>query len=108
MSEPAALGTALGLLIGKPLGVSLFAWLATRAGLSALPRGANWRQIRGVGFLAGIGFTMALFVAELAFGESPSLDAAKIAILVASTISGLIGAVILILEHRRQSNAIAR
>jgi NhaA family Na+:H+ antiporter len=108
LMEPAAIGTGLGLLIGKPLGITLFSWMSTRLGWTTLPEGATWRQIRGVGFLAGIGFTMALFIAELAFGESLNLNASKIAILVASSLAGAIGAGILIYEHRRQSRSLAR
>ncbi len=99
--QPAALGTALGLLIGKPLGVTAFAWLSTKVGLSTLPQGVTWQQVHGAGWLAGIGFTMALFVAELAFGESPQLRAAKVSILVASTLAGIVGAVILTREYRK-------
>lgn len=108
LAEPAAMGTALGLLFGKPIGITLFSWLSTRLGWSSLPEGTTWRQIRGVGFLAGIGFTMALFIAELAFGEGSHLAAAKVAILVASSLAGLTGAAILIYEHGRMTRAAAR
>ncbi len=101
LQEPAAFGTALGLLIGKPLGITLFAWLAVKFGLATLPPGINWKQIHGVGWLAGIGFTMALFVGELSFGESPQLDAAKIAILGASILAGAIGSFLLLRSSRQ-------
>jgi NhaA family Na+:H+ antiporter len=108
LTEPAAVGTALGLLIGKPLGITLFSWITGRLGWTALPEGANWTRVLGVGFLAGIGFTMALFIAELAFGEGSNLDAAKVAILIASTLAGIVGAAILIYEHSRSNGAAAR
>lgn len=83
------------MILGKQLGISLFSWLAVRLGITSLPEGVTWRQIYGVGWLAGIGFTMALFISVLAFGASPLLDIAKIGILVASAISGFIGWLIL-------------
>src|SRR5688500_4929935 len=64
-------GTILGLVVGKPIGITLFAWLATRTGIATLPSGASWRALVGVSLLAGIGFTMAIFIASLAFPQSP-------------------------------------
>lgn len=83
-------GVALGLLIGKPLGISLFAWLALRLGLAQLPQGINFIHIMGVGFLAGIGFTMALFIGGLAF-SGDKLNYAKLGILSGSVLAGVIG-----------------
>jgi NhaA family Na+:H+ antiporter len=89
---PVALGVALGLLIGKPVGLLGAAWLAVRAGLAWLPPGVGWRQMAGVGCLAGIGFTMSIFIATLGFGdESPLLNAAKLGIFAASAIAGVVG-----------------
>lgn len=102
LMHPAAVGAALGLALGKPLGVTLFAWLAVKLGIASLPQGVNWRHIHGAGWLAGIGFTMALFVGELAFGEGPALAAAKIAILAASIFAGIVGT-ILLLRNREQT-----
>ena len=86
------LGVILGLFIGKPLGIFLFAWLAVRLGIASLPRGVSWRHIFGAGCLAGIGFTMALFIANLAFKASQEhLDQAKIGILAASLLSAILG-----------------
>ncbi len=85
------LGVILGLVIGKQLGVTLGAWLAVRSGLTELPQGVSWRAIYGVAWLAGIGFTMALFVADLAFvdaGGASLLASAKLGILIASLIAG--------------------
>ncbi len=88
LSEPVAagvsLGIGLGLLIGKPIGITFFAWLAVRAGLAQLPRGVTWPQIVATGFLAGIGFTVALFVASLAFSDPVHGAAAKVGILLGS------------------------
>jgi NhaA family Na+:H+ antiporter len=96
LAQRVALGVALGLLIGKPVGVTLLAWLAVRSGVAQLPRGATWAQVTGVGLLAGIGFTMALFIAALAFEGSPVLVAgAKIGILVASILATGLGLALL-------------
>ena len=83
-------GVALGLLIGKPLGITLFSWLAVRLGLAQLPQGINFVHIVGVGFLGGIGFTMALFIAGLAF-RGDELNYAKLGILAGSALAGAIG-----------------
>jgi len=81
-------GVVLGLVIGKPVGIVLLSWLASRAGISALPAGVRWGGVGIVGGCAGIGFTMALFVAQLAFPAGPLLETAKLAILCASGIAG--------------------
>jgi NhaA family Na+:H+ antiporter len=91
LMSPVAIGVCLGLLLGKPVGILLSAWLVTRFGFTALPEGVSWSQLGAVGVLAGIGFTMSLFIASLAFPSGPSLMAAKEGILVASTIAGLVG-----------------
>jgi NhaA family Na+:H+ antiporter len=83
-------GVALGLLIGKPLGIALFSWLAVRLELAQLPQGINFVHIVGVGFLAGIGFTMALFIGGLAF-RGDELNYAKLGILSGSALAGAIG-----------------
>lgn len=88
-------GVFLGLVVGKPLGITLLAWLAVRFGLAARPNDAGWRQVFGIGCLGGIGFTMSLFIAGLAFGGTPLLDAAKVGILAASVVAGLAGWLIL-------------
>ncbi|WP_038042129.1 Na+/H+ antiporter NhaA [Thermus tengchongensis] len=85
-----ALGVALGLLLGKPLGILLLVWLALRLRLGVLPEGVDLKGILGVGFLAGIGFTMALFIAGLAF-EGDLLDQAKVGVMAASLLAGLLG-----------------
>ncbi|MCS7190722.1 MAG: Na+/H+ antiporter NhaA, partial [Fimbriimonadales bacterium] len=94
-------GVALGLLIGKPLGITLFSWLAVKLGLAQLPTGITFTHILGVGFLAGIGFTMALFIGGLAF-TGDALDYAKLGILTGSAVAGAIGFTLLRLWTRPQ------
>jgi NhaA family Na+:H+ antiporter len=90
-----SLGVALGLLVGKPLGVTLASWAAVRLGLAALPDGVGWASLTGAGILAGIGFTMALFLTALAF-EDPALAAAsKLGVLGASALASFLGVALL-------------
>jgi NhaA family Na+:H+ antiporter len=95
-----SLGIILGLVLGKPAGIMLCTWLAVRLGLGALPEGVTWRQISATGWLAGIGFTMSLFIAYLGFGEGEQLVAAKYGILAGSLIAGGGGYVLLRLATR--------
>lgn len=88
------LGIIAGLVIGKPLGIALFTWVATRFGF-ALPEGVNWPQFVGMGLAAGIGFTVSIFVGNLAFEDSAITELAKIGILVASVIAAT-GALVLL------------
>jgi NhaA family Na+:H+ antiporter len=90
-SEGISLGIMLGLVVGKPVGIVLFAWLAVRAGLGALPAGVRMAHVLGIGLLGGIGFTMALFVGDLAFATDAELGAAKLGILSASTLAACLG-----------------
>ena len=85
------LGVVGGLVVGKPLGILLFSWLAVRLGMAELPAGTRWRDIGAVGLLAGIGFTVALFVASLAFDSVETVDEAKAGIFFASVVAGGIG-----------------
>lgn len=91
LAHPISLGIVLGLVLGKQIGITLFAWLAVKSKLAALPGGMRWVQIYGASWLAGIGFTMSLFIADLAFGAAPSLSIAKVGILTASLIAGAAG-----------------
>jgi NhaA family Na+:H+ antiporter len=95
LAEPAlwtlASAIALGLIIGKPLGIFATAWLAVRLGWCALPRGIGWGGVVVVGCLGGIGFTMAIFVATLAFPSTDALVAAKLAVLVGSAAAAMLG-----------------
>ncbi|MBC7791371.1 MAG: Na+/H+ antiporter NhaA [Anaerolineae bacterium] len=100
LGTPVALGIILGLVIGKPLGITLAAWLSTRIGAATIPADANWRALHGVSWLGGIGFTMSLFIAELAFGRGELLDDAKVGILAASAIAGIVGWTAIVLSAR--------
>jgi len=95
VAQPITLGIVVGLLFGKPIGVTLASWLAVRLGLASLPENVSWKHIHGAGWLAGIGFTMSLFIAGLAFTEDEQLTAAKVGILIASVFAGMIGSAIL-------------
>ena len=90
-AQPVTLGIMLGLVVGKPLGIMLASWLAVRSGVAVLPGGATWRLVHGISWLAGIGFTMSLFIAGLAFPDAALLDASKLGILAASIAAGLTG-----------------
>lgn len=89
--EPVTVGVFLGLLVGKPLGVFSFAWLTVRLGLADLPSGIRWPHIVGAGILAGIGFTMSLFVSNLAFRGTLLRAEAKLSILITSLAAGVLG-----------------
>ena len=87
-TSPISLGIVLGLVVGKPIGIFCASWLAVRVGLASLPAQVGWRQILGVGALGGIGFTMSIFIAGLAFAEQPLLEVAKLGIFAASLVAG--------------------
>ena len=91
LTSPVTLGVLLGLVVGKVVGISLATWIAVRSGLGRLPEGVGWRGIVGAAAVAGIGFTVALFVAELAFADPVIADRARVGILLASVVSGAIG-----------------
>ena len=94
--NPITAGVFLGLLIGKPVGILAASWLAIRLGIASLPVGVGWREMAGAGILAGIGFTMSLFVGGLAFGESGGmLDQAKLGVLCASVLAAVLGLALL-------------
>jgi NhaA family Na+:H+ antiporter len=84
------LGVVLGLTIGKPIGIVAFSWLAVQSGIATMPRGIRWSAVSVVGMVGGIGFTMALFIAQLAFPVGPLLEISKLAILCGSGISGVL------------------
>ena len=98
-------GIILGLLIGKPIGIMFFSWLSVRIKISALPAGTNWKQIAGTGMLAGIGFTMSIFIAGLSFKEPAVLDISKLSILAGSTISAIFGIGVLYLFSGRSGTS---
>ena len=90
-----AAGVMVGLVLGKAVGITAAAWLAARSGLGRLPEGATWPMVAGIATVAGIGFTVSLFVSELAFPPGALRDAAKIGVLGASLLAALAGAVAL-------------
>jgi Na+:H+ antiporter, NhaA family len=105
VTEPVAVAVAVALFLGKPAGVVLFSAVAVRLGIAKLPQGVSWLMLLGGGFLAGIGFTMSLFVAGLAFGGEPQLLAdAKIGILLGSLVSALVGAGLLLFTLQEKKN----
>jgi NhaA family Na+:H+ antiporter len=89
--HPVTLGVALGLVVGKQLGVFGFAWIAVRMGLGSLPAGASWQQLYGLAWLTGIGFTMSLFIGTLAFESTDHQDAVRIGVLGGSLVCALAG-----------------
>lgn len=90
------MGIVAGLVIGKLVGISGATWLAVRSGLGRLPEGVNWRHVMGASAVAGIGFTVSLFITALAFDDPGLVDEAKIGVLFASMLAGLIGVTILV------------
>jgi len=100
IGDPVAVAVALGLFLGKPIGVVLFAWLAVKIGAARLPQGVTWTMMLGAGILAGIGFTMSLFVANLAL-DADHLAAGKIGTLTGSVASALVGIAVLRFSLRR-------
>jgi Na+:H+ antiporter, NhaA family len=97
--SPTALGVFLGLVLGKQIGIFLAAWLATRVGFTDLPADVTWFQLYGCSILCGIGFTMSIFIADLAFAQTPFLVPAKGGILLASAVSVCLGLAVLLLSR---------
>ncbi len=95
LTQHYSLGIALGLIIGKPLGIFLLSFLAVAFGICKLPEDLNWKSVIGAGFLGGIGFTMSIFITLLAFDNETIINNAKFVILISSLIAGLIGFVLL-------------
>ena len=91
VTSSVALGVTLGLVLGKVVGITFFTWIAIRLGLGVFPRGTGWADIVGLSALAGIGFTVSLFITELAFEDLLLTDQAKIGIFIGSFIAGAIG-----------------
>lgn len=95
LTHESSLGILCGLVLGKPLGIILVCLLAVKLGWSSLPKKISWKHLLGVGMLAGIGFTMSIFITILAFDQQELIDHSKIAILIASLLSGIAGFVYL-------------
>ena len=108
LTSPLGLGIIFGLTIGKPLGVSLFSWLAVKSGIASLPSRANWKHVFGLGLLAGIGFTMSIFIALLSFNDPIFNIEAKFSILVASLLAGVSGFVFLLSLNKKRQKRIRK
>jgi NhaA family Na+:H+ antiporter len=102
LSLPVSLGIILGLLLGKSLGITLFSWLAVKIGVADLPYGVSWQQLFATSWLAGIGFTMSLFIASSAFEQPTLLALAKMDILVASMLAAVIGFALIVVTSPKQ------
>jgi NhaA family Na+:H+ antiporter len=103
-SDPVFVGVVAGLLLGKQLGITVAAWAVVRSGLARLPSGVTWPMIYGAAWLCGIGFTMSLFIAELAYAGSAALATSKIGILAASLVAGVVGFVLLRAASRKRAS----
>jgi len=90
-TNPVTYGVAFGLLIGKPLGITLFTWLAVRSGIALLPQGVRWQEILGISMLGGIGFTMSIFITNLAYLDGLLINSSKAGIFAASLLAGGLG-----------------
>jgi len=108
LNHPNTFGIVLGLVLGKPLGILLFSFIGVSAGLCSLPKRLKWPHILGAGMLGGIGFTMSIFITILAFKDPETIVFSKIAILIASVLSGIFGFVYLkyVLKKQPDSNEI--
>ena len=95
INHPVTLGIIFGLFLGKPIGILIFSWLAVRSGIAVLPAQVTWKHILAVGILAGIGFTMSMFVTSLAFVRPELIEVAKLGILLGSFISAFVGGTII-------------
>ena len=100
LSSPVLYGVLLGLLVGKPLGIMLFSMAVVKSKLASLPENVNWFHMLGASILGGVGFTMAIFVANLAFPDEGLVATAKLGILVASLLAGVLGFVLLLLQAK--------
>ncbi len=100
MLNSVPLGVFLGLVLGKQIGITIFSWIAVKSRIASLPSSVTWRDIYGVAWLGGIGFTMSLFIASLAFGDGPLMGESKLGIYAASFVAGVGG--LLILSRRAE------
>ena len=103
-THPVTIGITLGLFLGKPLGVTLFSFLAVKTGLASLPTGVRWSHIAGAGMLGGIGFTMSLFISNLSFTSPALLDYSKLGILIGSILSAAVGLLFLGINYALHRN----
>ncbi len=103
LTNSLGLGIGLGLLVGKPVGILLTSYLCSKLKISSLPLGANWMHILGVGLLAGIGFTMSIFIGILSFASPIHVAEAKLSILISSLLAGIIGFIVLRLQSNKHT-----
>ena len=103
LTNSLGLGIGLGLLVGKPVGILLTSYLCSKLKISSLPLGANWMHILGVGLLAGIGFTMSIFIGILSFASPIYVAEAKLSILISSLLAGIIGFIVLRLQSNKHT-----
>lgn len=101
LTSPVALGISLGLIVGKLVGISIFTYAAVRFGLGRLPLGTTWRHVLGLASVAGIGFTVSLFVTDLAFTTAEITDLAKVGIFAGSLVAGAVGSLLLLRSRPR-------
>jgi NhaA family Na+:H+ antiporter len=102
ISGSLGLGIILGLVVGKAVGITLFSWLGYKLNLASLPDQLRWSQIIGLSFMAGIGFTMSLFITNLAFDSMAFREVSKISILTASLIAAILGVVVLLIWGQKR------
>mgnify|MGYP000083422274 CR=1 FL=1 len=100
LADPVLYGVMLGLLLGKPLGIMLMSFIIVKSKLASLPENVNWFHMLGASILGGVGFTMAIFVANLAYTDEMHIATAKLAILAASLLAGVLGFVFLLLQAK--------
>jgi NhaA family Na+:H+ antiporter len=98
--DPIALGIVAGLVLGKPLGISLITWLLTRFTRARLDRAVRWRELIGVGALAGVGFTVSLLVTELSFSDPADADTARLAVMAGSLLAVAVASALLVRRRR--------
>ena len=101
VTSAVALGVSLGLVLGKVIGITIFTWIALRLGVGVFPRGTGWADIVGLSALAGVGFTVSLFITELAFDNPVLTDEAKIGIFIGSFVAGVVGYTLLRIKPHR-------
>jgi NhaA family Na+:H+ antiporter len=105
IQQPIFLGLVLGLVLGKPIGITLFSWIAVRLRFAELSRGVTWKQLHAASWLGGIGFTVSIFIAGLAFRTEQQYTLARTAVLAASLCGAGIGACWLAVTCKRQQNS---
>jgi NhaA family Na+:H+ antiporter len=103
LTSPLGLGIIAGLVLGKPIGITLCSWIAVKTKLSALPKNTNWLQLWGAGQLGGIGFTMSIFITLLSFSDVLLHDEGKLAILIASVLAAFAGYMVLVFAGKKQT-----